>query len=61
MEAIHFIKANTTTLAQALLAVQPATEFGLCHTQLNDYVITPEGEVITIVITKLMHVSGEKP
>ena len=48
-------------MAQALLAVQPATEFGLCHTQLNDYVITPEGEVITIVITKLMHVSGDEP
>jgi hypothetical protein len=44
-----------------LLAVQPATEFGLCHTQLNDFVITPEGEVITIVITKLMHVSGDEP
>ncbi len=48
-------------MAQALLAVQPATEFGLCHTQLNDFVITPEGEVITIVITKLMHVSGDEP
>ena len=43
-----FYKSKYTTLAQALLAVQPATEFGLCHTQLNDYVITPEGEVITI-------------
>ena len=60
MEAIHFIKANTPH-AQALLAVQPATEFGLCHSQLNDFVITPEGEVITIVITKLMHVSGDEP
>ena len=48
-------------MAQALLAVQPATEFGLCHTQLNDFVITPEGEIITIVITKLMHVSGDEP
>ena len=56
-----FYKSKYTTLAQALLAVQPATEFGLCHTQLNDYVITPEGEVITIVITKLMHVSGDEP
>jgi hypothetical protein len=56
-----FFKSKYTTLAQALLAVQPATEFGLCHTQLNDYVITPEGEVITIVITKLMHVSGDEP
>ena len=56
-----FYKSKYTTLAQALLAVQPATEFGLCHTQLNDYVITPEGEVITIVITKLMHVSGDAP
>jgi len=56
-----FYKSKYTTLAQALLAVQPATEFGLCHSQLNDYVITPEGEVITIVITKLMHVSGDEP
>ena len=56
-----FYKSKYTTLAQALLAVQPATEFGLCHTQLNDFVITPEGEVITIVITKLMHVSGDEP
>ena len=56
-----FYKSKYTTLAQALLAVQPATEFGLCHSQLNDYVITPDGEVITIVITKLMHVSGDEP
>ena len=56
-----FYKSKYTTLAQALLAVQPATEFGLCHSQLNDFVITPEGEVITIVITKLMHVSGDEP
>mgnify|MGYP001203147719 FL=1 len=56
-----FYKSKYTTLSQALLAVQPATEFGLCHSQLNDYVITPEGEVITIVITKLMHVSGDEP
>ena len=56
-----FYKSKYTTLGQALLAIQPATEFGLCHTQLNDYVITPEGEVITIVITKLMHVSGDEP
>ena len=56
-----FFKSKYTTLGQALLAIQPATEFGLCHTQLNDYVITPEGEVITIVITKLMHVSGDEP
>ena len=56
-----FFKSKYTTLAQALLAVQPATEFGLCHTQLNDFVITPEGEIITIVITKLMHVSGDEP
>ena len=56
-----FFKSKYTTLAQALLAVQPATEFGLCHTHLNDFVITPEGEIITIVITKLMHVSGDEP
>ena len=56
-----FYKSKYTTLGQALLAIQPATEFGLCHTQLNDYVITSEGEVITIVITKLMHVSGDEP
>ena len=56
-----FYKSKYTTLSQALLAVQPATEFGLCHSQLNDFVITPEGEVITIVITKLMHVSGDEP
>ena len=56
-----FFKSKYTTLAQALLAVQPATEFGLCHTQLNEFVITSEGEIITIVITKLMHVSGDEP
>lgn len=56
-----FFKSKYTTLAQALLAVQPATEFGLCHTQLNDFVMTPEGEIITIVVTKLMHVSGDEP
>ena len=56
-----FYKSKYTTLAQALLAVQPATEFGLCHTQLNDFVMTPDGEIITIVITKLMHVSGDEP
>ena len=56
-----FFKSKYTTLGQALLAIQPATEFGLCHSQLNDFVITPEGEVITIVITKLMHVSGDEP
>ena len=26
-----FYKSKYTTLSQALLAVQPATEFGLCH------------------------------
>lgn len=56
-----FFKSKYTTLAQALLAVQPATEFGLCHTQLNDFIMTPDGEIITIVITKLMHVSGDEP
>ena len=56
-----FFKSKYTTLAQALLAVQPATEFGLCHTQMNDFVITPEGEIITIVVTKLMHTSGDEP
>ena len=56
-----FFKSKYTTLSQALLAVQPATEFGLCHTQLNDFVMTPDGEIITIVITKLMHVSGDDP
>ena len=56
-----FFKSKYTTLSQALLAVQPATEFGLCHTQLNDFVMTPDGEIITIVITKFMHVSGDEP
>ena len=56
-----FFKSKYTTLSQALFAVQPATEFGLCHTQLNDFVMTPDGEIITIVITKLMHVSGDEP
>ena len=56
-----FFKSKYTTLSQALLAVQPATEFGLCHTQLNDFVMTPDEEIITIVITKLMHVSGDEP
>ena len=40
-----FFKSKYTTLSQALLAVQPATEFGLCHTQLNDFVMTPDGEI----------------
>ena len=56
-----FFKSKYTTLSQALLAVQQATEFGLCLTQLNDFVMTPDGEIITIVITKLMHVSGDEP
>ena len=54
-----FYKSSYTTLGQALLAVQPATEFGLCHIQPTKYEMTPEGDVITIVITKLMHVSGQ--
>ena len=37
-----FYKSKYTTLAQALLAVQPATEFGLCHSQLNDEIATLE-------------------
>ena len=28
---------------------------------MNDFVITPEGEIITIVVTKLMHTSGDEP
>ena len=55
-----FYKSNYTTLGQALLAVQPATEYGLCHIQPLKYVLTPEGEVITIIVTKLMHVSGQE-
>ena len=55
-----FYKSNYTTLGQALLAVQPATEYGLCHIQPLKYVLTPEGEVITIIVTKLIHVSGQQ-
>ena len=55
-----FYKSNYTTLGQALLAVQPATEYGLCHIQPLKYVLTPEGEVITIIVTKLMHISGQE-
>ena len=40
-----FFKSKYTTLAQALSAIQPATEYGLCHIQPPKHVITPEGEV----------------
>ena len=54
-------KSKYTTLAQALSAIQPATEYGLCHSQLNEYEILPDGQILTIVVTKLMHVSGDEP
>ena len=56
-----FFKSKYTTLAQALYAIQPATEYGLCHSQLNEYEILPDGQILTIVVTKLMHVSGDEP
>mgnify|MGYP003132763173 FL=1 len=56
-----FFKSKYTTLAQALSAIQPATEYGLCHSQLNEYEILPDGQILTIVVTKLMHVSGDEP
>ena len=56
-----FFKRKYTTLAQALSAIQPATEYGLCHSQLNEYEILPDGQILTIVVTKLMHVSGDEP
>ena len=57
----RFFKSKYTTLAQALSAIQPATEYGLCHSQLNEYEILPDGQILTIVVTKLMHVSGDEP
>ena len=56
-----FFKSKYTTLPQALSAIQPATEYGLCHSQLNEYEILPDGQILTIVVTKLMHVSGDEP
>ena len=56
-----FFKSKYTTLAQALSAIQPATEYGLCHSQLNEYEILPDGQILTIVVTKLMHISGDEP
>ena len=56
-----FFNSKYTTLAQALSAIQPATEYGLCHSQLNEYEILPDGQILTIVVTKLMHVSGDEP
>jgi len=43
------------TLADALQAVQPATAFGLAHSQTLDYL----GEGLMAVCTTLMHESGE--
>ena len=41
-----FFKSKYTTLAQALSAIQPATEYGLCHSQLNEYEILPDGQIL---------------
>ena len=49
-----------TTLAGGLNAVQPATHLGLCHTQTFDSTVTESGQVITILVTTLKHVSGEE-
>ena len=57
------------TLGAALVASQPATSYGLSHTQTFNYQLmpaaTPEGEaapwqVLTVLITTLRHVSGEQ-
>ena len=57
------------TLGAALVASQPATKYGLSHTQTFNYQImpaaTPEGEaapwqILTILVTTLRHVSGEQ-
>ena len=48
-----------TTLAGGLAAAQPATEFGLSHTQTFNSIC--EGDkVVTTLITTLRHVSGEE-
>ena len=49
-----------TTLAGGLNAVQPATHLGLCHTQTFDLITTESGQVVTILVTTLKHVSGEE-
>ena len=49
-----------TTLAGGLNAVQPATHLGLCHTQTFDSTVTDSGQVITILVTTLKHISGEE-
>ena len=49
-----------TTLAGGLNAVQPATHLGLCHTQTFDSTVTESGQVITILVPPLKHVSGEE-
>ena len=55
-----------TTLAGGLAAAQPATEFGLCHTQSFNYQILPTTgdtgtwKVMTVLVTTLRHESGEQ-
>ena len=62
-----------TTLAGALAASQPATEFGLSHTQTFNYQILPQAKkettgevemeqwkVMAVLITTLRHESGEQ-
>lgn len=58
-----------TTLGAALVASQPATEYGLSHTQTFNYQLmpaaTPEGtdapwQILTVLVTTLRHVSGEQ-
>ena len=48
-----------TTLAGGLAAAQPATEFGLSHTQTFRSICNGD-QVITTLITTLRHVSGEE-
>ena len=48
-----------TTLAGGLAAAQPATEFGLCHTQTFNSICEGD-QVITTLVTTLRHVSGEE-
>jgi hypothetical protein len=48
-----------TTLGGGLGAAQPATEFGLSHSQTFSHLLAGE-EVVTILVTTLRHESGEQ-
>ena len=48
-----------TTLAGGLSAAQPATKYGLSHVQTFDHLVLGDQKVITILVTTLMHTSGQ--